>query len=197
MRTPFNVGVTALVAALVFSGCGGEDPSGKDAALVEPAPISIPASSLGAAEMKSFSPTFTYPAVIEAVQHARARVDINARIKQIHFSAGDMVKKGDLLIEFDDTDYQIAVKSAEAALEVANAARVKAEANWQRAQELKPKGHVSEQMYDDARAAEASSKAEVARAEAALAHLQPGAEVGGEVGGADLVDPADRRVVRR
>lgn len=172
MRTQFIGNALILVAALAFSGCDGDGQSEKDAAPVESAPVSIPATSLGAAEMKSFSPTFSYPAVIEAVQQANARVDINARIKQIHFSAGDMVKKGDLLIEFDDTNYQIAVKSAQATLEVTNAARVKAEANWKRAQELKPKGNVSEQMYDDARAAEASSKAEVARAAAALAQAE-------------------------
>ena len=67
------------------------------------------------------------------------------------------------------TATDLAVPTAQAALEVANAARVKAEANWKRAQELKPQGHVSEQMYDEAQAAEASSIAEVARAEAALA----------------------------
>ena len=172
MRQQFIGWPLLVAAALTLSGCDSKGPEGKGAAAVEPAPVTIPLSSLGTAEFKSFSPEFSYPAVIEAVQKANARVDINARIGKIHFSAGDMVEEGDLLIEFDDSDYQIAVKSAQAAVEVAKAARVKAESNWKRARELKPKGHVSEQMYDEAQAAEASSIAEVARAEAALAQAE-------------------------
>ena len=45
-------------------------------------------------------------------------LELAARIKAIHFTAGDLVEEGDLLIEFDDSDYQIAVKSAQAAVEV-------------------------------------------------------------------------------
>ena len=76
--------ILLVAAALTLSGCDSKGPEGKGAAAVEPAPVTIPLSSLGTAEFKSFSPEFSYPAAIEAVQKANARVDINARIGKIH-----------------------------------------------------------------------------------------------------------------
>ncbi len=169
---PYRFAVAATAAlGLALAGCGG-DPASENSAPVEPAAIPIPAASVGTATLKTFSPEFSYPAVIEPIQQANARVDLSARIKAINFTAGDRVEEGDLLVEFDDTEARIAVQSAEAALEVARATAQKAANNWKRAQELRPAGNVSEQMFDEARAADASARAEVARAEAALAQAQ-------------------------
>jgi len=159
--------VLALAVGLVACGQGNEE-TDSQAVNAKPARVKIPAASIGNATVKSISPTFSYPAVVEAMQLTHTRAEVSAVLKAVHFTPGQLVSKGDLLIEFDDSDYQVALQSTNARLMSVKATAVKADANWKRAQELMPKGYVSEQMFDEARAAYESSKADISSAQAAL-----------------------------
>ena len=129
-------------------------PSTKDAAA-----INLPSTSIVEATVREVSPAFEFPAVVEAVQLARVRPEITATVKAIHFSPGDMVEKGELLLEFDDATYRAEYEVAEANLQSAEAAMLEAGESWERAEGLLPKGYISQQDYDKARAAHDSALA--------------------------------------
>ena len=51
--------------------------------------------------VQEIRPTFQHPARIEAIQTHSVRSFIRSRITAIHFTAGEVVEKGDLLAELD------------------------------------------------------------------------------------------------
>lgn len=156
-----------VVLGGTLAACGESENTGQAAPVAPPA-VNLPVSSIAIASIRKVHPSFEYPAVVEAVQLARVRPEVSAVIKKIHFTPGAMVEKGELLIEFDESNYQTAHKAAAAQLQSAKASLVQAESNWTRAEELMPKGYISQQDYDKARAAIDSSRAAVAAAEADL-----------------------------
>lgn len=158
---------TAFLLAAVATGCGKKEPAAPDASA---APIARPvaASSVVKAELRTLRPSFELPAVIEAVQSASIRPEITATLQAIHFAPGDIVEKGQLLIELDGAKYQAAVNAAKAQVQSAEASAAQANANWGRAQKLRPQGYISELDYDKAKAAIGTSSAATASAEAQL-----------------------------
>lgn len=126
---------------------------------------------------------------------------VPALVKAVHVDDNTLVKKGDVLVELDPTDYQVALEQAQATqtamkgqLEQANAQVTAAkaavqeaqaeldvklsdqqnvDADYKRYQELnKTTGAVSKQQLDASAAAERSAAAEVERAKAQLAEAQ-------------------------
>jgi membrane fusion protein (multidrug efflux system) len=121
---------------------------------------------------------------------------IPAKVLNVHIDDNQLVNKGDLLVELDPTDYDVAVSQAKATLgamsgkakeaiaeidsakasldeakaevDVNRANRENANADLKRFQELQKRtpGAVSKQQFDAATAAEASNSAQVKQAEA-------------------------------
>ena len=116
--------------------------------------------------MPEVSPAFEFPAAVEPVQLARVRPEITATLKAIHFSPGDMVEKGELLLEFDDANYRAEYEVAETNLQSAEAAMLEAGESWEQTEELMLKGYISQQDYDKARAAHDSARAALSSAKA-------------------------------
>lgn len=143
-----------------------DDKQAMPSSATDAAAINLPSASIVAATVREVSPAFEFPAVVEAVQLARVRPEITATVKAIHFSPGDMVEKGQLLLEFDDATYRAEYEVAEANLQSAEAAVREAGESWERAEELMPKGYISQQDYDKARAAHDSARAALASAKA-------------------------------
>lgn len=158
---------TVVPLALLLLSC---KPAGEEegAAPVAPTRFPLPASALSVAEQRNVRPSFEFPAVVEAIQTADYRAQISAVIETIHFTPGQMVTEGDLMIEFDRADFETNLAIAGAQLQTARAAAEQAAANWSRAQELQPDGFISAQDFDTAKAAFDSTQADVARAEAAV-----------------------------
>lgn len=77
---------------------------------------------------------------------AKSQVDISAetigRIKKIHFSEGDYVKKGDLVIELDDVNADANRRLAEAQLH-------QAEQNFKRGRQLFEKELISQESFEN------------------------------------------------
>ncbi|MGH7531672.1 MAG: efflux RND transporter periplasmic adaptor subunit [Gemmatimonadales bacterium] len=128
---------------------------------------------------------------IEAKKSVDVTADITGRIIQIGVQEGDMVKKGQFILQIDPTQYTAAVSQARALLSSSEASLVQASANrdqaqrsLQRAQELKKSGNalisteqveqaqtaydVSVANYNSAQAQVAQNRANVDRAESDL-----------------------------
>jgi len=84
---------------------------------------------------------------------------IAGRIDRYFVEEGDDVRAGDMLVQFDDRDYQAAVTRTEAGLQVARANAALAEAEYRRGAALRSRSVVSQQEVDVLR-----TRAEVARA---------------------------------
>lgn len=99
-------------------------------------------------ETKSIRPSFQHPARIEAIRTASVRPVVRAQIEAINITAGALVSEGDLLIELDDTDFQIALAQAEANRRQAEANAVRADLDLDRAQRLLEANTVSEREVE-------------------------------------------------
>jgi RND family efflux transporter MFP subunit len=158
-----------LTVTIMMTACGPQDSQpGAQTTVPESSGIPIAASSLYPAELRLVRPSFRYPAVVEAVQYLKARAEISAVIEAVHFSPGELVEKGQLLIEFRVDDFQQALESANAGLQAAKAAAEQTAGNLARAQELKPKDYISAQDFDRAKARADSTAAAVLVAESEL-----------------------------
>lgn len=157
--------------AIAISGC---DKTEQQQTATETAPqaIPLPASAVVVTSRRKIQPQFRHPGVIEALQEALIRPEISARLLATHFSAGDLVEKGDLLVELDASQYQAQLEGAKADLLSAKANEQQARTNWKRAEELMPKGYISALDYDKAKASIDVASAGVARAEAQLQKAQ-------------------------
>lgn len=118
------------------------------------------------AEKRVIQPKFEFPAVIEATQTASVRAQVAASVVASYSKPGALVKKGDLLVELDDSEYIAALAEANAALQEAEANASQAATNFERAKKLKPAGHISDQDYDQIKATVDATKAQIARLKA-------------------------------
>jgi multidrug efflux system membrane fusion protein len=143
----------------------------------------------------------------------RMATGVGGRVKSVHVRENALVKKGDLLLELDDTAYRLAVEQTRADLEIAEAAASDKSRNIQaelanadiaaeqverarsnldlatqsleRLQPMAEKGYVSAQQLDDARTLKRD--AEVSLREALRQQDAAQALVGDEVGAEALV----------
>ena len=104
------------------------------------------------------------------------KVDIVARVdgylQKKHFKEGDFVKKGQLLITIEPTQYLNNLNSARANLETAKANLYKASRDYERGAELVKKDFISKSTYDSLYADKLSAQAAVKAAGATLAEAQ-------------------------
>ena len=116
-----RVGKTAgllLIAALVFSNCGGETKADKEKAAAAPPPVPVVVTPVIQKTVPIFS-EFTAQADARDTVELRARVE--AFLERIHFEEGRPVKKGQLLFTLDKRKYEAEVQSAKAQVAKAQA----------------------------------------------------------------------------
>ncbi|MBE9539676.1 MAG: efflux RND transporter periplasmic adaptor subunit, partial [Proteobacteria bacterium] len=169
-----NSGYKLVLLVLLFGMLVGCGKSADEAVTADkgPAPVILPGSAVMVAEIRSIYPKFELPAIVEAIQSARVKPEVATTVTANLFTAGDMVKEGQLLVELDDARFQAELKSEEADLQSAKAGVLQAEANWARAEDLMPKGYISASDYDKTKATVETARAAVARAEANLISAQ-------------------------
>ena len=106
------------------------------------------------------------------------RVSVSARVpgtvERINFSEGQVVSRGQALVEIDPERYRLAVEAAEAALQKASAGRSEAEAGYARRQAASAKnpGLIRGEEVETWRTKVQTAAAEVASAQAALAQAK-------------------------
>lgn len=76
------------------------------------------------------------PADVRTLNQATISAEVPAVISKIHVDVGQLVAKGNTLVELDDTDYQLRLRQALASLEASHAQKIQADARLNRAREL-------------------------------------------------------------
>lgn len=112
-------------------------------------------------------------AVVEAVQQATVAAETSGRIKQVLFDVDDVVKKGDVLIRFNDRQQQANLNRANAQLNEAEARLTEANAEYKRVKSVFEKKLVPQSALDKA---SADLKAAKQRANAANASVKQAQE---------------------
>ncbi len=129
-------------------------------------------------------------------QGVMLRPEVGGRVKQIFFNDGQRVRKGQLMVQFDDQLPQAQLAQSRAELSIA-------EANHKRNQELVAQNFISQRSLDESAAALDVSRAKLSLAQATLQRLQVLAPFDGIAGlkqinvgdylkdGADMVNVED------
>lgn len=109
-----------------------------------------------------------YVGHLEAIEETELRARISGVINSIKFKEGDLVKKGDLLFELEDTTYRAKLLSAKAQLDQTKAELKYAEDNFNRQKTLRASSAVSQSTMDEAQRLYSLAKAKLQEAEASL-----------------------------
>ncbi|MGY3570051.1 efflux RND transporter periplasmic adaptor subunit [Vibrio paucivorans] len=149
--------VLLLSAAAVLGGCGKELPP-------VPEPDSRPAKlfsvSVGNNQFER-----NFPATSEAGDKAVLAFRVPGQLQSIDVTAGQMVKKGDLLATLNPDEYSLLAKQAQANYKLADV-------QYQRYKKLRIDKVVSEQDFDQAKANHNSAKATSDQAKANLRYTK-------------------------
>ncbi|WEX74249.1 efflux RND transporter periplasmic adaptor subunit [Sinorhizobium numidicum] len=106
-RKPFVAGLLAVAAGVALSGCSEEKTETKE--IVRPVKVVEIVKTGEARELD-------YSGSVKARTEMNLGFRVAGKITERLVNIGDRVKPGDLLARIDPTDYQLAVKSAEASL---------------------------------------------------------------------------------
>jgi membrane fusion protein (multidrug efflux system) len=112
---------------------------------------------------------------LRARQSVTLRPEVSGRVARLGFADGQRVRRGQLLLQLDDTLQQAQLKQAQAQASIART-------NLQRSRELQGQGFVSQSAVDQNLSALEVAEAQVALAQAQLARLKVLAPFDGIVG---------------
>jgi membrane fusion protein (multidrug efflux system) len=170
-------GVAKPIARSICSKILEEDPEAFDrtsrSITVEAEPVKFGSMS------KQLSTTGT----LKANASVEIKSEIDARLSEIKFSEGTAVKKGQVIIKFDDEEQQ-------AAFEKATALRISAEAEYKRNLKLLQQKAGSQKDYDKAYGEYLQAKAAEAEAKARLSKYTIAAPFDGTIGIIDVTPGA-------
>src|SRR5438046_5175194 len=156
--------------------------------IVAAAALTIAGIGYGAFTMfHSFTHETTDDAFID-VHFVSVAPKIAGRVTEVHVDDNQLVKKGDVLVEIDPRDFQVALVQAKANLEKDKASQIQAKANQERAQDLFTRKVISAQdrdtnvaTADSSKAAVDADQAAVEQAELNLSYTKITASIGGYV----------------
>ena len=83
------------------------------------------------------------PADVRSLNSATIAAEISAVVEKVHSEPGQAVNAGDLLLELDRSDYELALQQAQAGLESSQAQKALADAKLVRARELGSNNYLS------------------------------------------------------
>ena len=95
----------------------------------------------------------TFSGVVQAGTESKLSFKVPGTVQKVNVDIGTKVRAGKLLIKLDPTDYEIQVKEAENARDLARASEVQAESNYKRVRALYENRSASKSALDAARAA--------------------------------------------
>jgi membrane fusion protein, multidrug efflux system len=191
-RPRYRRSVSALVAAAVLGGAG----YGLAPRLMPPAPAAaapqaeqaVPVT-VATVEPRTATVWDEFSGRLEAVDHLEVRARVAGAIQGIHFTEGDLVAAGDLLVTIDPAPYAAEVQRLEAQVAGAEARLALTSSDLERGQRLWDQRIVTARDLDARSNASKEAKASLDAAKAALetARLNLGwtqvrAAVGGRVG---------------
>jgi multidrug efflux system membrane fusion protein len=159
----WRTGSIVLLAGALY-GCGNAD---VPVAETPPPPVSVSQPLV-----RDVIDQDDYEGYIAAIPMVEVRARVRGHLIKVNFEDGQMVKKGDLLYEIDPRPYESDLKSAESQKAAADASYNLARATANRDRRLNATGAVSAQELDVSIGKEGVSKAEVAKAQAAIARVK-------------------------
>lgn len=153
----------AVAVAALGASCGDRKPpaaSGSSAAAV---PVAI-----ALVEQKTMPIQVRAIGTVAASATVTVRSRIGGALQQVHFSEGEEVQKDQILFRIDPRPFEQALRQAEAMLARDQALLEKAEADLKRFSELVRQDFVTQEQFDQAKAAVASLRAAVEGDQAAV-----------------------------
>lgn len=153
------------MSLLALAGCRKQPPARQgprgEAQMAAPVTVAAAEQKATAIDVRSFGS-------VEAYANVEIKAQVTGVLTQVHFTEGQMVKKGDLLLSIDPRQPQAALKMAQANLERDQAQLKNAEREASRQTELLQKGYASQDVYDQAMTAVETLRAAVSADEAAI-----------------------------
>lgn len=116
--------------------------------------------------------TVSAPGIIRPLTEVQISSSINGVVQQLMVKEGQEVKKGELLLQIDPSEFRAQVRRAQAGLEVAQANLEQARSQWKRAEQLYKSNLISEQEYESARTNHLLSQAQLKESRASLEQTQ-------------------------
>lgn len=157
----------ALLLAIVLFGCSkkeeGGPPAGGKGKMAFPVEIApVPGERV--------EYTVTAVGTVDAYERVQVTARVSGVIEHVRFAEGDVVKKGQVLVEIDPARFNLAVRSAKATLERAQASAAEAKQNLERRENAGADGAgvFSKEDIDGWRTRARTGAAQVAEARAAL-----------------------------
>ncbi len=176
----------ALAAAIGTAACAGTE---ADTAPVAAATTvrSIPVRT-GTVETRDIEETLSLTGTLFPRAEVTVPSEVGARLEQVLANEGDSVARGQLLAVLDDTDFRLARDRAKASVDVAEANRVHALAEQDRADSLLKTGGITDKDHLAARlavqvsvAAHAQAASELAIVDRQLSRARISAPIAGRV----------------
>lgn len=121
---------------------------------------------------KTVSLELEFVGTSRARRTSRVASEVEGRVKKVHFSPGDFVKIGSVLVELDETSYRISLTAAQAMLSSARLKLAEARKRLKRSISLKKAKTISIQNYENTLLNVWTLEQETARAEAETARLE-------------------------
>lgn len=170
-RLHLECSLIGLVCVCLLSGCRPSPPL-QNASLRQPPAEPVIAVQAVRLRRGVLAQALSAPGSVVARRRSLIGVEVAGRILRVHATVGDRVTEGATLFEIDPTAYAMALRQAEAVLDVANADRHQVEADLRRAHTLRRQNVMAEQEIErlttslamaQARLRQASEAAAVAR----------------------------------
>lgn len=182
MKHPIPLLLLALATALAGCSKRGSD-SGASAGEVLPIQVAHPM-------VKDVVLTRQYPGYLSADAAVEVMCRVSGQLIQSNVSAGQRVRKGDVLWLIDPTPYRDAVRQAEATLKTAQAELAYAQSSYERMQEVIKSEAVSEIQLLQAEANVKKCEAALHSAEASLNTART------DLGYCQIVAPIDGQITK-
>jgi RND family efflux transporter MFP subunit len=115
-----------------------------------------------------------FPGVIDANQKAQLAFRVAGKLQSLPVRESELVEQGQVIAQLDPTDFEIVLSSRVASYE-------ESKANFERAEKLLPKGHISKSDYDHLEAAYKNATAALADARQQLKYTTLRAPFAGQV----------------
>lgn len=168
---PILIAALVLVAAclaLLFGGWAGPARAGGSGASAAPASPPAPAVTVARVEERDLSEYSEFTGRVAAIDDVELRARVSGHLDRVHFQAGEIVHKGDVLFTIDPRWHEAAASAARAALAQASVHLENAERESKRARELLKSQAISAEEAESRNARLADASARKMAAEAAL-----------------------------
>ncbi len=174
---------TLLPLALFLAACAKHAPSGPPPGGMPPAPVTV-----ATVEQKKLVEWEEFTGRVEPEETVDLRPRVAGYITQVHFQAGELVKKGDILFTIDQRPFQTKVRVATAEVQRAEASSLASKREFDRvsallaAKALAPEqAETRESAYKQGLAALESARATLHSAEIEMEHTEVKAPISGRI----------------